>query len=220
LSLIRLYAETLELGRIKTQEKKEEYYRIIRKESERLTALINNILDFSRIEAGRKEYDFRETDIAELVRNTLDSYRYQIEQQGFEFEESIAPELPAVRVDREAIARALVNLVNNALKYSGDKKFLGVNLYRTNGVLKLEVVDHGIGIARRDQSKIFEKFYRTCDPLVHNTKGSGLGLSLVRHITHAHGGEVVVESAPGKGSKFTLLLPLAAATQPPAGGAA
>ena len=116
LALIRLYAETLELGRITTKEKKQQYYRIIRKESERLTALINNILDFSRIEAGRKEYEFRETDIADLVRSTLDSYRYQIEQQGFALEESIDPDLPAVRVDREAIARALVNLVNNALK--------------------------------------------------------------------------------------------------------
>jgi signal transduction histidine kinase len=213
LSLIRLYAETLELGRIKTQEKREEYYCIIRKESERLTSLINNILDFSRIEAGRKEYEFRETDIAELVRNTLDAYRYQIEQQGFAFEQSIDSDLPAVRVDREAIARALVNLVNNALKYSGEEKFLGVNLYRINGILKLEVVDHGIGIPRREQSKIFEKFYRTGDPLVHNTKGSGLGLSLVRHITHAHGGDVEVESVPGKGSKFTLSLPLTAAAQ-------
>jgi len=220
LSLILLYAETLELGRIKTQEKKEEYYRIIRKESERLTALINDILDFSRIEAGRKEYDFRETDIAELVRNTLDAYRYQIEQQGFAFEQSIDSDIPVVHVDREAIARALVNLVNNALKYSGDEKFLGVKLYRANGVLKLEVVDRGIGIARRDQSKIFEKFYRTGDPLVHNTKGSGLGLSLVRHITHAHGGEVEVESAPGKGSKFTLSLPLAASMLRPSNGAA
>ncbi len=107
LALIRLYAETLELGRIKTREKAEEYYRIISKESERLTALINNILDFSRIEAGRKEYDFRETDMAELVRNTLDAYRYQIEQQGFAFEQSIDSGIPAVRVDREAIARAL-----------------------------------------------------------------------------------------------------------------
>ena len=106
LALIRLYAETLELGRITTKEKKQQYYRIIRKESERLTALINNILDFSRIEAGRKEYEFRETDIADLIRNTLDSYRYQIEQQGFAFQESIDPNLPAVRVDREAIARA------------------------------------------------------------------------------------------------------------------
>jgi signal transduction histidine kinase len=213
LALIRLYAETLELGRITTQEKKEEYYRIIRKESERLTALITNILDFSRIEAGRKEYDFRETDIAELVRNTLDSYRYQIEQQGFAFEQNIDAGIPAVRVDREAIARALVNLVNNALKYSAEEKFLGVKLYRANNSLKLEVVDRGIGITRREQSKIFEKFYRTGDPLVHNTKGSGLGLSLVRHITRAHGGEVEVESSPGKGSKFILTLPLAATAQ-------
>jgi signal transduction histidine kinase len=212
LALIRLYAETLELGRITTKEKKQEYYRIIRKESERLTALINNILDFSRIEAGRKEYEFRQTDIADLVRNTLDSYRYQIEQQGFAFEEQIDPDLPPVRVDREAIARALVNLVNNALKYSADEKFLGVKLYRTNGSVKLEVVDHGIGITRREQAKIFEKFYRTGDPLVHNTKGSGLGLSLVRHITQAHGGEIAVESTPGKGSKFTLSLPMQTAT--------
>jgi len=213
LALIRLYAETLELGRITTSEKKHEYYSIIRKESERLTALINNILDFSRIEAGRKEYDFRETDIAELVRNTLDSYRFQIEQQGFALEEQIEPGIPKVRVDREAIARALVNLVNNALKYSDSEKFLGVKLYREKSVLKLEVSDRGIGIERNEQTRIFEKFYRTCDPLVHNTKGSGLGLSLVRHITHAHGGEVEVESAPGRGSKFTLSLPLTGAAQ-------
>src|SRR5204862_5177420 len=116
LAKIRSYAETLELGRITTKEKKQQYYRIIRKESERLTALINNILDFSRIEAGRKEYEFRETDIADLVRNTLDSYRYQIEQQGFEFQVSIDANVCVVRVDREAIARAVVNLVNNALK--------------------------------------------------------------------------------------------------------
>jgi signal transduction histidine kinase len=208
LALIRLYAETLELGRITTQEKKNEYYSIIRKESERLTALINNILDFSRIEAGRKEYDFRETDIAELVRNTLDSYRFQIEQQGFALEEQIDAGIPPVRVDREAIARALVNLVNNALKYSHNEKFLGVRLYRDKSVLKLEVSDRGIGIERNEQARIFEKFYRTGDPLVHNTKGSGLGLSLVRHITRAHGGEVEVESIPGRGSKFTLSLPL------------
>jgi signal transduction histidine kinase len=209
LALIRLYAETLELGRITTPEKKQEYYRIVRKESERLTALINNILDFSRIEAGHKEYEFRETDIADLVRNTLDSYRYQIEQQGFTFEEHIDNNVPTIYVDREAIARALVNLVNNALKYSADDKFLGVNLYPANGVVKLEVADRGIGITRREQTKIFEKFYRTGDPLVHNTKGSGLGLSLVRHITEAHGGDIAVESTPGKGSKFILSLPLA-----------
>src|SRR6201987_2186011 len=138
LSLIRLYAETLELGRLTSPEKHQEYYCIIRKESERLTALINNILDFSRIEAGRKEYDLRETDIAELVRNTLDTYRFQIEKNGFEFETSIGSHIPTMQLDREAIARALLNLVNNALKYSADQKFLQVNLYRTNGSVKLE----------------------------------------------------------------------------------
>jgi len=208
LALIRLYAETLELGRITTREKKHEYYKIIRKESERLTSLINNILDFSRIEAGHKEYEFRETDIADLVRNTLDSYRYQIEQQGFTLKEEIDATLPSVCVDREAIARALLNLMNNALKYSPNEKYLRVKLYRENGSVKLEVEDHGIGITSREQTKIFEKFYRTGDPLVHNTKGSGLGLSLVRHISDAHGGSIDVDSAPGKGSRFTLTLPL------------
>ncbi len=207
LSLIRLYAETLEMGRMVSPDKYQEYYQIIRKESERLTALINNILDFSRIEAGRKEYDFRETDVSELVRNTLESYKYQIEQQGFAFEEKIEP-VPPMRVDREALARSLVNLVNNALKYSQDRKFIGVNLYRKNGSVKLEVVDHGIGIPSQEQDRIFEKFYRVGDPLVHNTKGSGLGLSLVRHIVNAHGGDVSVDSTPGEGSTFTITLPV------------
>jgi signal transduction histidine kinase len=215
LSLIRLYAETLETGRIAGPEKYQEYYGIIRKESERLTALINNILDFSRIEAGRKEYDFRETDLRELVHNTLESYRYQIEQSGFTFEEKI-DEVPPLRVDREAMARSLLNLVNNSLKYSQDRKYIGVNLYRDNGSVKLEVVDHGIGIPQPEQEKIFEKFYRVGDPLVHNTKGSGLGLSLVRHIAQAHGGDVAVESAPGRGSRFTITLPVNGGSAVPA----
>jgi signal transduction histidine kinase len=208
LSLIRLYAETLEMGRLTSPEKYQEYFRIIRKESERLSALINNILDFSRIEAGRKEYSFRETNLAELVRSTLESYRFQIEQNGFTLGGNIADDLPPVSVDREAIARSLLNLINNALKYSGKEKYLAVNLYRTDGTAKLEVIDRGIGIPRGEQPKIFEKFYRVGDPLVHNTKGSGLGLALVRHIVQAHGGQISVESSPGEGSKFVITLPL------------
>jgi signal transduction histidine kinase len=208
LALIRLYAETLELGRLSSPGKHQEYYEIIRKESERLSSLINNILDFSRIEAGKKEYSFRETDMADLVRSTLDSYRFEIEQNGFEFEQKIDNNLPPLRVDREAIARSLLNLVNNAVKYSATEKYLGVHLYQRNGGVNLEVVDHGIGIPLKEQIKIFEKFYRVGDPLVHNTKGSGLGLSLVRHIVQAHGGVVAVESAPGLGSKFIITLPV------------
>jgi two-component sensor histidine kinase len=208
LSLIRLYAETLEMGRLSNPDKYQEYYQIIRKESERLTTLINNILDFSKIEAGKKAYDFRETDVAELVKTTLDSYRYQIEQSGFALEESIEDDLPKIRADREAIARSLLNLVNNAVKYSSNEKRLAVKLYRRNGSVNMEVIDHGIGIPRTEQTKIFEKFYRVSDPLVHNTKGSGLGLSLVRHVVEAHGGRVWVESTPGKGSKFSIELPI------------
>jgi len=218
LALIRLYAETLELGRLTAKEKYQEYFRIIREESERLTALINNILDFSRIEAGRKEYEFKETNLAELVRSTLESYRFQIQQHGFAFEENICADIPPLSVDREAIARSLLNLVNNALKYSKDQKYIGVRLYRSNGSVNLEVCDHGIGIPANEHEKIFEKFYRCGDPLVHNVKGSGLGLSLVRHIARAHGGDVLVESAPEKGSKFTIALPMTRAVQ--AGGAA
>jgi signal transduction histidine kinase len=213
LALIRLYAETLELGRLTSKEKYQEYFRIIREESERLTALINNILDFSRIEAGRKEYEFQETNLGELVHSTLESYRFQIQQNGFAFEENISPDIPPVKVDREAIARSLLNLVNNALKYSKDRKFIGVSLYRANSSINLEVRDSGIGIPANEQEKIFEKFYRCGDPLVHNVKGSGLGLSLVRHIARAHGGDVLVESAPEKGSKFTIALPFAPASQ-------
>jgi len=106
------------------------------------------------------------------------------------------------------MARSLLNLVNNALKYSQDQKFIGVSLYRQNGAVNLEVTDHGIGIPETEQQKIFEKFYRVGDPLVHNTKGSGLGLSLVRHIVQAHGGQVSVDSVPGQGSKFTISLPV------------
>jgi signal transduction histidine kinase len=208
LALIRLYAETLELGRLSAKEKYQEYFRIIREESERLTALINNILDFSRIEAGRKEYEFQETNLAELVHSTLDSYRFEIQQNGFAFEENISGDIPPVAVDREAIARSLLNLVNNAVKYSKDRKYIGVSLYRANRRVNLEVRDHGIGIPASEQEKIFEKFYRCGDPLVHNIKGSGLGLSLVRHIARAHGGDVLVESTPEKGSKFTIALPL------------
>jgi signal transduction histidine kinase len=208
LALIRLFAETLELGRVPSEEKAQQYYRVINKESHRLTQLINNILDFSRIEAGRKEYRFAPTDVARVVREVIESYRFQIEQQGFELKVDVDDDLPHVPADEEALGQAIINLVNNAIKYSRESKTIHIEVRRDGSKVLVTVKDTGIGIPRSEQKKIFEKFFRGEDSLVHETKGSGLGLALVRHIMEAHGGSVEVESTPGKGSAFTLALPV------------
>jgi signal transduction histidine kinase len=209
LALIRLFAETLELGRVPGEQKAQQYYRVINKESQRLTQLINNILDFSRIEAGRKEYRLASADVGRIVSEVVDAYRFQIEQQGFSFHVDVEDDLPHVTADKEAVAQALLNLVNNALKYTRDEKYLRLEVKRRGtDQVAIAVTDRGIGVAKSEQRKIFEKFYRAEDSLVHETKGSGLGLSLVKHIMEAHGGAVDVESTPGKGSTFTLVLPV------------
>ncbi|MBZ5535815.1 MAG: HAMP domain-containing histidine kinase [Acidobacteriia bacterium] len=208
LALIRLFAETLELDRVKSTERQREYFSIIRKESERLTQLINNILDFSRIEAGKKEYKFLRESIPEVVRETIESYRFHVEQQGFTLKVDIDNTLPPTRIDRDAISQAILNLLNNALKYSENEKSITVTVSREGQTAKIMVADRGIGIARVDQKRIFEKFYRAANSLVHDTKGSGLGLSLVNHIVKAHGGTIKVESRVGEGSRFVIQLPL------------
>jgi len=208
LALVRLFAETLEMGRVQSPAKAQEYYRVINKESQRLTQLINNILDFSRIEAGRKEYRFTPTDLGRVVEGVLESYRFQIEQQGFKLEVALAADLAPVEGDPEALAQAVINLINNAMKFSGDDKFVRVETRAVEDTVRVSVADHGIGVAKAEQRKIFDKFYRAEDSLVHETKGSGLGLSLVKHIMDAHGGRVEVDSAPGRGSTFTLVLPV------------
>jgi len=208
LSLIRLFAETLELDRVKSGERQKEYFSIIRKESERLTQLINNILDFSRIEAGKKEYRFARESLPEVVRETIESYRFHVEQQGFALKVEIDDTLPPTRIDRNAISQAILNLLNNAVKYSENDKSIIVTVSREKQTAKIVVADCGIGIARADQKKIFEKFYRASNSLVHDTKGSGLGLSLVEHIVKAHAGTIRVDSRVGEGSRFTIQLPL------------
>jgi len=208
LALIRLFAETLELGRVPSEEKKQQYHRIINKESRRLTQLINNILDFSRIEAGRKEYRFVRSDLAAVVRDVVDAYRFQIEQHGFSLEVKVADDLPEMEIDPEALSQALINLLNNAIKYSPNDKSIAVSARREGDRVLVSVRDRGIGIPKSEQKRIFEKFYRVETSVVHTTKGSGLGLALVQHIAEAHGGRVEVTSAPGEGSTFTLSFPV------------
>lgn len=208
LALIRLFGETLEMGRVNSQEEMRDYGRIINRESSRLTQLINNILDFSRIEAGRREYQFVETDIAEMIEEALRSYEYQLKSAGFEVTRDIQSGLPLILLDSEAMAQAILNLLNNAIKYSAGVKRIEVRAQQRGQKLAIEIADYGIGIPRSDHQKIFEKFYRVSAGLVHDTKGSGLGLAIVRHIVEAHHGEILVDSAPDSGSRFTILLPM------------
>ena len=209
LSLLSLFSEILELGRVNSEEKKTEYYRIMRHESLRLNKVIDNILDFSKIEAGRMTYNFTNGDMAEVIDNVLTSYRYQIVNSGFDVQTNIQPDLPPVLIDRDAMAQAISNLVDNALKYSGDVKKLSIKTETLGSNLSIEIADRGIGIPRGEQAKVFEKFYRVGNGLVHDVKGSGLGLSLVKHIIESHKGTISVESDDGKGSHFTILLPIA-----------
>jgi len=208
LALIRLYAETLELDRVKDEQQGKDFLRTINGETRRLTQLINNILDFSKIEAGRKEYRFVSSDVAEIVETVLRTYEYQLRDAGFEVSTRIDQGLPMVAIDAEAISQAVVNLLNNATKYSEDAKKIEVAVAARDSHIAIEVADHGIGILRSEQQKIFEKFYRVSTTLVHNTKGSGLGLALVKHVVEAHGGRVLVDSELGRGSRFTILIPI------------
>jgi len=208
LTLIRLYGETLQRKKNLKKEERIEAYEIITKESERLSHLINNVLDFSRIEMGRKEFDFKKENLAQKVRDTLESYRYHLEKKGFTIQEEISSELPEMTFDGEAIASILINLLSNAMKFSPKEKEITVKLYKDNGNAVLQVADRGIGISNREISRIFKRFYRSRNEIISETRGSGLGLTLVKHITDAHGGQIKVVSEQGKGSVFSVILPL------------
>jgi signal transduction histidine kinase len=209
LSLIRMFGETLELGRVRDEAKRQEYYHVITRESERLSRLIDNVLDFSRIEGGRRRYDLAPTPVEPLVREALEAFEYPLGQEGFRVETRVAPDLPEVVMDADAVGQAIANLIDNAMKYSGARKTLRVAAEVRDGRLALSVEDEGIGIPREEQARIFEKFYRAGRSETQGRRGSGVGLALVRHVAEAHGGRVTVESQPGAGSRFTLWLPVA-----------
>lgn len=211
LTLIRLYGETLQRKENLTNEEKKDAYEIITKESERLSHLINNVLDFSRIEMGRKEFDLTKGDLAEVIGDTLESYRYHLEKKGFIIHKEIAVDLPEINFDGEAIASALINLLSNAMKFSSKEKDVTIKLFRKDENVVLQVADKGMGISKEEIPKIFQRFYQVRNKVAPETRGSGLGLTLVKHIIEAHNGKIQVESELGKGSVFSLILPISAA---------
>jgi signal transduction histidine kinase len=208
LSLIRMFGETLQLGRVTEEAGRQEYYRVITRESERLSRLIDNVLDFSRLEDGRREYDIVTTAVEPVIRETLEAFDYVLGQQGFKVEVTVPPDLPPVPLDADAVGQALANLMDNAIKYSGDVNTLRIDARIEGDALAISVADTGIGILPEEQPKIFEKFYRVGRSETQGRRGSGVGLALVRHVAQAHGGRVTVESRPGEGSRFTLWFPL------------
>lgn len=207
LALIHLYAETLLIGRVQHEDKREKYYSTIVNESSRLTQLINNLLDFSKIESRPKTYRLEPTQLDELVHEALTGYQSYLEQTECQVELDCDAISQTIDLDRVAVRRALINLMDNAIKYSKDKKWMRICLKETENFLILSVQDHGIGIEKTEQKKIFNKFYRVGSSLIHDTKGSGLGLSLVKQIMAIHHGKVKVESKPNEGSIFSLIFP-------------
>jgi signal transduction histidine kinase len=213
LALIQLFAETLELGRVRTSERAQEYYRIINSEARKLTRLIENILDFSRMEAGLRPYRPAPADLGALTQQVVNDMSSQFNQTQFNVHVRVEPGLPRVDVDEDAVEQAIENLLANAVKYSGSARDIDVDVHRAGSHVCVSVKDHGIGISRRDQKKIFRKFYRVESGLGGGPQGCGLGLAIVDHTMRGHGGFVRVDSEPNHGSTFTLHFPIPEGTR-------
>jgi signal transduction histidine kinase len=208
LTAIRMFAETLSMGRTRDEHTKAEYLETIVNESERLARLVDNVLDFSKIEQGKKIYRLRPVRLEDVASSAARAMQFPLAQQGFQLHFSVERDLPELRADADAIQQAILNLLTNAMKYSGDAREIDLRLSARNGDAVIEVADHGLGMAPDEQKHIFEKFYRAPSHESRLIAGTGLGLTLVAHIVQAHGGHVEVESSPGSGSTFSILLPI------------
>ena len=211
LTSIRMFSELLAEGRVTDRAKQRSYLGIITAETARLTRLINNVLDFARIERGEKKYNFQKCDLVNVARETADTYRPHLEANGFQFASDLPDSPVFVNGDRDALAQVIVNLLSNAEKYSDSRKEIVLSVEAPTHPLpcvEVKVLDRGLGVPAGCGEKIFEQFYRAHDSLSNGIQGSGLGLTLARQIARAHGGDVVYEPRDGGGSCFTLRLPV------------
>jgi len=202
-------AEMLETGRVITKERRHKYYEVIVEQSEKLSLLINNILDSTKMEEKKRTFDFEVVTFEKLLNEILSTTKKRIHHEGFTLNIEIDRNLPEIVVDRSAISQAIANLVDNAIKFSNENKEINVRSFSESGYVVVEIQDFGIGIKDDEKNKIFNRFYRGSDESVRGrTKGSGLGLTLVKQIIDAHNGDVTVDSELGKGSTFTIKLPV------------
>jgi len=205
LSLVRMFGELLQSGRVETEEKRRQYLQIIVSESERLGALIENVLDFAKVERGKAAYEFNEASVTDVVARAVEACRVRAERDRIALELDAADDLPPIELDERAIEIAIINLVDNALKYAPDGRRVVVSLRRHGDQIVIRVTDGGVGIAPEDRRRIFERFVRgrRADKQV---RGSGIGLALVKHIAEAHGGKAWVEDVLPRGSSFVVTL--------------
>jgi two-component system phosphate regulon sensor histidine kinase PhoR len=219
LTAVRLFAETIE--RSDDPATRDKCTRLLVTEADRLSKLIERLLDWGRMEAGRKLYELRSERVADIVEDAVKASTAQRDlAAGLAVEVEVAPDLPDVVCDRAAVADAVVNLVSNALKYGGTPPAVALGAGVTpKGEVTISVRDNGEGIPRPEHRRIFEKFYRIDDRLSRTTEGSGLGLAIVAHVARAHKARVTVDSEPGKGTSFAIVLPPARRPSESAAGA-
>ncbi len=212
ISLIRMFSEMLVSGRVKSDGARDEYHQVIFSESDRMSRLVNNLLDFANLERGAGKQGFERVNIVGLLSKEIEAYRYQVQKEGFQMTVDVEP-VPETYADPNAVTMAFFNLLDNSVKYSGERKFIEVKIRQTDGFIDLSVRDAGLGIEAAEREKIFDKFYRGTNATARRIRGSGIGLSLTKNVAEMHGGDVLVQSEPGKGSTFTLRIPVVSAPE-------
>jgi signal transduction histidine kinase len=208
LTRMALLAENIAQGWAEGKEQKAYFAKAILEETSHINQLVNNLLNFSRIEAGKMEYQFRRCYLQEVMERFLHQYTPMIKREGFQLDVLMDENLPPASIDPDAITLVILNVCQNAIKYSPKERWIRFDLRRQENWLNLSISDHGIGIGFKDQHRVFDKFYRGHDATAKAQEGSGLGLFLVREIVSAHNGKVQLESEPDGGSTFSILLPI------------
>ncbi len=208
LTSIKALVERLQSGKVNEATKMDQYFSVISQDAEKLTRLVNNILDFSKIEEGKKEYELVETNIAQLVSQQIEAFQKDVIKEGIKITVQIEKDIPSLTLDKIAVSQAFNNLLDNAVKFSPEGKCIRVEVTKDEKKVMIDIIDEGIGIPSDEIDKVFDKFYQARNALKQSVKGTGLGLTLVKHTIEAHGGTVHVKSKIGQGSTFTLIFPI------------